>query len=68
MAGRPRIHTYREIENLRRAERAITASTNWQDMTCRDFQIDTPELNRRIDAKLIVVPRHLRITSRRDLS
>lgn len=44
------------IAALRRTEKEILYSTDWQDKTCRDHQIDTAELKRRIHEKSIQIP------------
>lgn len=47
------------IKGLRRVEREILYSTNWQDVTCREQQIDTVELQNRINEGKIIVPREI---------
>lgn len=47
------------IGYLRRVEDEILRSTNWQDIVCREHQIDTVELQSRIKGGEIKVPREI---------
>lgn len=47
------------INALRRTEKEILRSTDWQDVMCREHQIDTAGLQNLIKEGTIKVPRQL---------